>query len=44
MEIVGGEAVKQVCEIFLAQNLTFNGFIARVIGELNAVDGVDIEI
>lgn len=44
MQVVGGESIEEIRKISLAQNLTFDRFIARVIGELNRVDRVDIKI
>lgn len=44
MQIVRCESIEEIGEIRFAENLTFDGFIARMIGELNRVDGVDVEV
>lgn len=35
MKVVGCETIEKIRQICLAQNLTFDGFVARVIAKLN---------
>lgn len=44
VQVVGGEAVKQVRQVALAQDLAFDGAVARVVGQLDGIYRVDIEV
>lgn len=44
VQVVRCESLKQVGEIFFAQNLPFDGFVASVVGQLHRVYCVNIEV